>query len=52
MLLARKSKTDIKRVKTALKEEFNMKKLGELKRIQGIDISREKNKEDSYYRLK
>ncbi|KAA0043332.1 reverse trancriptase [Cucumis melo var. makuwa] len=44
MLLARKSKTDIKRVKTALKEEFDVKELGESKRILGIDIFRERTK--------
>ena len=44
MLLAGKSKIDTKKVKIALKEEFDMKKLGESKRILGIDITRERTK--------
>ena len=44
MLLAGKSKFDIKRVKTTLKQEFDMKELGESKRILSIDITRERTK--------
>ena len=57
MLLVEKSKFDIKRVKTTLKEEFNVKELGESKRILGIDIIRERTKriltiDQSNYRYK
>ena len=44
ILLAGKSKIDIKKVKTALKEEFDMKELGESKRILDIEITRERTK--------
>ena len=44
MLLTEKPKFDIKRVKTALKEEFVMKELGESKRILDIGIIRERTK--------
>ena len=44
MQLAGKSKFDIKRVKTTLKEEFDTKKLGESKRILGIDVTKERTK--------
>ena len=44
MLFTEKSKFDIKRVKTVLKEEFDMKKLGESKRTLSIDITRERTK--------
>ena len=39
MLLAEKSKIDIKKVKTTLKEEFDIKELRESKRVLGIDIT-------------
>ena len=42
MLPAGKSKYDIKRVKKPLKEEFNVKEFGELKRILGINITRDR----------
>ncbi|KAA0059757.1 pol polyprotein [Cucumis melo var. makuwa] len=44
MLLAGKSISHIKRVKTILNEEFDMKELRESRRILDIDISRERTK--------
>lgn len=44
MLLASKSESDLKGVKTSLKEEFDMKDLGESKRILEIEINRKRNK--------
>lgn len=40
MLMASKSKEDIKAVKASLKKEFDIKDLGESSKILGIEINR------------
>jgi len=43
ILIAAKNKTHIQKLKSQLKEEFNMKDLGEAKKILGMEISQDKS---------
>ncbi|KAE8692332.1 hypothetical protein F3Y22_tig00110840pilonHSYRG00095 [Hibiscus syriacus] len=43
MLIASRSQTEIAKLKTQLNKEFEMKDLGEAKKILGMEISRDKN---------
>ena len=42
MLIAAKNKTHIQKLKAQLKKEFNMKDLGEVKKISGMEITQNK----------
>jgi len=43
MLIAARNKTHVQKFKVQLKKEFNMKDLGETKKILGIEITRDRS---------
>ena len=51
MLIASKSQTEIGKLKTQLKKEFEMKDLGEAKKILGMEISRDRKNEEIMFDL-
>jgi len=42
MLIAARNKTHVQKLKTQLKKEFDMKNLGEAKKILGMEITRDR----------
>ena len=43
MLIAMRNKTHVQKLKSQLKKEFNMKNLGEAKKILGMEITRDRS---------
>ena len=43
MLIAAKNKTNVQKLKAQLKKEFDMKDLGEVKKILGVEITRDRS---------
>jgi len=49
MLIAARNKTRVQKLKTQLKKKFDMKDLGEAKKILGMEITRDRSTADFGY---